>query len=337
MKKRLMIFSFFLLLGIALFVALIIKTGIAETWQTLRQFSLFNFLIILALSLLNFCLYVLRWDIILKHIHGYDKKLTFSKLFLHRMSGFALSYIIPSAQTGGEPMRILLLQHEGVATRSATSSVIIDKALEFAALFVFIGAGILLAVIDGSLPGKTEFLLIAVLIVLAAVIFLFYFCSVKNIGFFSSILKFFHLDRSKRFQNLINKITDVEHQMSFFYKKHGSTFLLLILISLVISAFLLLEHYLIARFMGVNLTFFQTFLVSTIPYLAFLVPIPGGLGLLEGGTAAIFALLGVNINAFVLVLIIRIRDVVFVLIGLTHASKQGIKMLKKSFSKNSSS
>ena len=83
--------------------------------------------------------------------------------------------------------------------------------------------------------------------------------------------------------------------------------------------------------MGVKLTFFQTFLASTIPYIAYVVPIPGGLGLLEGGHAAVFAALGVNINAFVLVFIIRMRDLVFVLAGLVHASKRSLTLLKESY------
>jgi len=371
MKKKLLIFLGFLILGIALFVSVIMKTGLDTIWLNLRQFSFLNFLFFLLLSTLNFGLYTLRWDIILRHIHapgeakGDDnshtpahasalhsnshvgtasphdsaeksvhQKVPFTRLFLHRMSGFALSYLTPSAQTGGEPLRILMLQHEGIPSHTAVTSVIIDKALEFAALFVFIGVGITLALIDGSLPANTQIIFGVILVVLLSIIAWFYYSSVKDIGFFSSILRFTHLTRFKRFKKMEEKLIEVEKQMAAFYKNHLKVFLFLIFISLIISAFLLLEHYLVARFMGVRLTFFQTFLASTIPYLAYIVPIPGGLGLLESGHAAIFALLGVNINAFVLVFIIRMRDMVFVLVGLIHASKQGVAMLKKAFKEN---
>ena len=333
MKKRLAVFILFLALGIALFAGVIIQTGVDEIWRNLRQFSFLNFLIFIFLSTLNFCLYTLRWDIILRRIQAPNEKVPFGRLFLHRMSGFALSYLTPTAQTGGEPLRIMMLQHDGIPSKTAASSVIIDKALEFASLIVFISVGIGLALIDGSLPAKTELIFGIIIVIFIAGVFWFYYSSVKDIGFFSSILRFTRLTKFSRIKRLEEKFLEIEGQMAAFYKNHLRVFILLILISLAISAFLLLEHYLVARFMGVRLTFFQTFLASTIPYLAYMVPIPGGLGLLEGGHAAMFALLGVNINAFVLVFIIRIRDLVFVMVGLLHASKQGVQMLKDAFTK----
>jgi len=333
LKKKLIFLALFLIIGIALFIGVILKTGIDEIWKTLSQFSLLNFLLFLALSVLNFALYTLRWDIILKKIHGQHHGIRFLRLFLHRMSAFALSYLTPSAQTGGEPLRVMLLEHDNIPPKTATASVIIDKALEFAALFVFIGMGIFLALLDSSLPNATRIVFIIILAFLITLIFWFYYSSVKKIGFFSSILRFTRLNKIKRVQKMEEKIIAVEAQMSEFYRNHLKTFFILIIISLVTTAFLLLEHYLVARFMGVRLTFFQTFMVSTIPYIAYVIPVPGGLGLLEGGHAAMFAALGVNTNAFVLVFIIRMRDLVFVLAGLVHASKRSLSLLKETYKK----
>lgn len=330
MKKRLLLLSAFLILGIALFVGVVLQTGIDEIWRNLRQFSLLHFFVFVGLSFLNFGLYTLRWHLILKSIS--NSAVGFWSLFLHRMSGFAISYLTPSAQTGGEPLRILLLHNDNVSTKTATSSVIIDKGLELTALFLFIAMGLVTALLDGSLPVEISSVVWGLLVLMFGAIFWFYYASMKNIGFFSSVLRFTRLNRFKRVKSLEERIIEVEQEMTRFYKHHVKTFLLLVVTSLVITSFLLLEHYLIARFMGVQLSFLQTFLVSTIPYVAFIVPIPGGLGILESGHAAIFAALGISINAFVLVFIIRIRDLTFVLIGLIHASKQGLVMLKRAFS-----
>ena len=327
--KRLIFFFFLLLIGIAFFIGVILQTGVNEIWVNLRQFKLLHFGIFVFLSTINFMLYTLRWHLIIKSIN--DHKLSFWQLFMHRMSGFAVSYITPTAQTGGEPLRAMLLHRDGVPSRTTASSVIIDKGLEFAALFIFIGAGIAIALLEGGLPGQMQIILGVLLFVLVGLIFWFYFSSVKNIGFFSSVLRFLRLNRFKKVKTFEDKIIEVEEEMAHFYKKHARVFIVLILISILIASFLLLEHWLIARFMGVNMTFLQTFLVSTIPYIAFVIPIPGGLGLLEGGHAAMFAALGISINAFVLVFIIRIRDLLFVLIGLIHASKNAVQMLKKAF------
>lgn len=334
MKKRLIIFSVFLIAGIALFIGMILQTGLEEIYANLRQFKLFHFGIFLALSTLNFMLYTLRWHLILKAIH--KKSFSFWQLFLHRMAGFGISYLTPSAQTGGEPLRILLLHDDGVRTKTATSSVIIDKGLELAALFLFITAGIAAAILDGTLPFGLDLILGTFFVFFFLMTFWFYYSSVKNIGFFSSILRALRLNKLNKIAQLEEKIVEIEEEMARFYKEHLRVFLILILISIVIVSFLLLEHYLIARFMGVHLTFMETFLVSTIPYVAFVIPIPGGLGILEGGHAAIFAALGISINAFVMVFIIRMRDLAFVFVGLIHASKQGVKMLKRAFSENNS-
>ncbi len=330
MKKRLVILSLFTALGIALFVGVVLQTGIDEIWRNLRQFSLLHFGVFVVLSFINFGLYTLRWHLILKAIT--HDPISFWSLFMHRMSGFALSYLTPSAQTGGEPLRILLLTHDKVPSKKAASSAVIDKGLEFAALFLFIGLGIFIALLDGSLPPEMNAIGWILLVFMSVAIFWFYFSSMKNIGFFSSILRFLRLNRFRRVQTFHDRILEVEEEMASFYKKHLAIFWLLIPISLVTTSFLLLEHYLVARFMGVHMTFLQTFLVSTIPYVAYMIPIPGGLGLLEGGHAAIFAALGISINAFVLVFIIRIRDLIFVFAGLVHASKQGVQMLRGAFS-----
>jgi uncharacterized protein (TIRG00374 family) len=338
MKKRLFIFLAFLLLGVALFVQAILRTGLEQIWLTLRGFSFLYFLIFISLSTLNFGLYTLRWKLILQRLHEkepfhmHPEHVSFFNLFLHRMAGFALSYITPTAQTGGEPLRIVLLHEDGVPVSTATSSVIIDKGLEFAALFTFIAIGIILGLIDGSLPTGSKVFFGIILLFFILIIFWFYYSSIKNIGFFSSVLKALRLDKFTRIEQTIEKIQIVEKQMSSFYMENASLFVILIIISVFITGFLLLEHFLVARFLGVHLTFMQTFLVSTIPYIAYIVPIPGGLGLLESGTAVMFSALGVEINAFVLVFIIRIRDLSFVFLGLIHASKRGLKMLQEAFS-----
>ncbi len=337
MKKRFIVFLLFLILGIGLFINAIVQTGLDQIWSTLRNFSFAFFLAYLVLSTLNFGLYTLRWHIILRRLLKREKlphlhrAITFLDLFFHRMAGFAISYITPMAQTGGEPLRILLLHRDGVRMSLSTASVIIDKALEFTTLMIFIFIGIALGLLDGSLPPGSRVFFGLVLIVFFMLIFWFYYASLKNIGFFSSLLRLFHLHKLTRIERFIRKIIKVEMQISAFYKQNGATFLVLVFISIFIIGFQLFEHYILALFFGVKMTFFQTFLVSTIPYLALIIPIPGGLGVLESGHAVMFALLGIQINAFVLVFIIRIRDFAFVLVGLIHASKEGLRMLHEAF------
>ncbi|MFC1647765.1 lysylphosphatidylglycerol synthase transmembrane domain-containing protein [Patescibacteria group bacterium] len=331
MVKRTFAFIFFLVIGIGLFVSVIVTTGVDSIVESLSKFSLLNFILLVVLSLLNFALFTLRWDMILHHHHE-GEKVPFYRLFLHRMSAYAVNYLTPSAQTAGEPVRLFFLQEEGVDTKDAVSTIVIDKIFEYTALILFIFSGVVVSMIEGSMfSGKIEIMLMAVILIFGGLIFWFYYATIKKIGFFSSLFRFFRLNKIKRIQKHEQSIIHVEEQMAMFYINNVGKFIFLLILSFATVLFMVLEHYLIAYFMGVNLSFLQSFLSATIPGISYLIPIPGALGMLEGSHAGIFALLGVSINVFVFVLIIRLRDLVFIFIGLAHASKQGIGMIKKSF------
>ena len=320
---------FFLVLGIILFISVIANTGFDSIVASLEKFSLINFIFLLLLSMANFALFTLRWDVILRHHHT-KTRIPFYRLFLHRMAGYAVNYLTPSMQTGSEPVRIYFLQDDGVDTKDAVSSCVIDKVFEYTALILFIFSGIAVSLIDGSIfSGKVEIMLGAVIIIFAGIIFWFYYSTIKKIGFFSSIFRFLRLNKIKRIAHYERGIIHVENQMAHFYTHHIRKFIILLILSLATVFFMVLEHYLVARFMGVKLTFLQSFLSATIPGFSYLLPIPGALGALEGSHAAIFTILGVSINVFVFVLILRLRDLVFILIGLAHASGHGIQMIYK--------
>lgn len=327
MVRRTFTFLFFLVIGITLFISILLDTGFESIAESLYSFSLLNFLFLLVVSLLNFCLFTLRWDIVLHHHHR-KKRVPFHRLFLHRMTAFAVSYLTPAAQTGGEPVRVFFLQEEGVDTRDAVSTVVIDKVFEYTALFVFIFSGVIVSIIEGSIfSGKIEIILSGMILFFAGLIFWFYYSTIKNIGFFSSIFRLLRLNKIKRIAKYEKNIIRVEKKMAFFYRNHIWKFVFLMAISFIMVFFMVFEHYLVARFLSVHLSFLQSFLAATIPGVSYIIPVPGALGMLEGSHAAIFTLMGVSINVFVFVLILRLRDLVFIGIGLVHASRYGIQML----------
>lgn len=334
MVKRTFFFLLFLVIGISLFLSILFNTGLEEIGKTLSEFSLLHFIIFLFLSLLNFGLFTLRWGIILRH-HDKKHKVPFYRLFFHRMSAYAVSYLTPSATTGGEPVRIFFLQEEGVPTKSAISSTVIDKVFEYTALILFIFSGVIVSIFEGSIfSGKVELMLVGFLILFGGLIFWFYYATIKHIGFFSSILRFLRLNKIRWVKKCEKAIIHIEKQMAHFYTQNVLKFIFLMFLSFCTVFFMVWEHFLIALFLGVNLTFLQSFLSATLPGIAYIIPVPGALGVLEGSHAGIFAILGVSINVFVFVLIIRIRDLIFILIGLGHASKHGIQMIYRSFRQN---
>lgn len=329
-NRKSVFFVLFLLLGIVLFAHSIYTSGIGNIIKVLKEFSLLKFMILVGLSFLNFYLYSLRWELIVKVLFK-DKKIPSSTFFWDRMAGYALSYVTPTAQLGGEPLRIMLIEEEGVPKSVGTSSIIIDKALEISTLIIFISSGILVALFDSRIDFAMKTVIGPMGLIMLFLVFWFYYTSINGIGFFSSIYKFLHLKKIKRLEHLEAELNSFEKEMNAFYKHNPRSLLILIAISIFTIVFILAEHFLVAWFMGVRLTFLQAFLASTIPYIAYLLPVPGGIGVLESGHATIFLLLGVSINAFAFVFIIRLRDFIFVLLGLIRGWHKGVKVMKKEF------
>ena len=100
------------------------------------------------------------------------------------MSAYAVNYLTPSAQTAGEPVRIFFLQEEGVKTKEAVSTIVIDKVFEYTALILFIFSGVVVSLVEGTVfTGKIEVILIGIILLFGGLIFWFYYATIKKIGF----------------------------------------------------------------------------------------------------------------------------------------------------------
>ncbi len=330
MKIKTIIFVISLIFGIGLFVIQFLHTGIDQFLHALKEFSLLKFIIFVAISFINFYLFSIRWKMVIDALHK-GKPVSTMACFLDRMAGYAVSYVTPVAQLGGEPLRLMLIEEEGVPKRTAVSSIIIEKALEISTMVLFISMGIVIAILEPAVSIQTKLPLGLIALLMIFGVFWFYFTSFRGIGFFTSISKILHLGKIRRLELMEKKLETFEKEMNLFYKNHRSIFKYLVVLCIITVGVILAEHFLVAYFMGVQLNFLQTFMISTIPYIAYLLPIPGGLGVLEGGAASVFLLHGININSLAYVFIIRLRDFIFVLMGLVRGSQKGISIMKKEF------
>ncbi len=320
--KRIGGFVFLLLVGLAILAGLIWKEGPQNVVMTLLAFGFAPFAAYVVTSMINFALYVYRWRVIVNEGLPRKQRLGFLRLYLHRMSGYAFMYILPLSIFGSEPIRVGLLAEDGVPVKHATSSVVIDLAFETTAFIFFIAIGFILAIVSGVALGNAGVIVGAGLLIFMAVVGTFYYATVSGKGFFQIIFRSLRLNRVKRFHHVEEWLKGMEAQMTTFLRDRPLMILWLLILSMVMISFRTFENWFIAHFLGVSLNFTQALLSSTIPGFALLIPVPGGLGFLEASNTGLFALLGVTINALALVLIIRLRDAVFMAIGLAHASGQ---------------
>lgn len=309
-------------IGGALFVFLVQKAGPALIWESLVSFGLGSFAFFVGISILNFGLYTLRWKIILEEMEK-KKGVSFVRLFFHRMSGFATGYLTPGAQVAGEPVRVALLATEGISAQTATSSVVLDLAFEISAFLLYVVFGMVLALTTGVGLGTFGIVAYISLAMLVTLMTLFFVSVGKGWNIFHIFFKRPFFKNHKRIQRFAEWMLGVEEIMTHFFAGRVKMLAMVILLSLVMTGFRAVEVWFIAGAFGESLTLSGSILLSTIPGLALLAPVPGGLGLLEASTAAMLATLGLRTPAVAFTMIIRLRDFLFITVGALHGIREG--------------
>ena len=314
---KLLSFTITLAAGAAIFVWFLDRYDTEDTFAILNDFGLFAFFGFVAISLANFSLLGWRWQMAVNE-HALERKLSFWTVVRHRMSGYAVSYLTPSAQVGGEPLRIALLHKDGVPIAHATSSVILDVVFEIAGFIIYIALGLFISLFQNVLPTRVEWAVGSALAVIACAIVLFFLSITSSRGFFSTGMRLLLPRRFALARKLEPKLLRVESLMRETLRRNPHLILWMLGISIITVAFRGVEVAYLAYFLGHPVGVVEAILLSSIPGLALLVPIPSALGVLEGSTAGIVALLGLALNPIALVLLIRFRDVIFIILGVAH-------------------
>ncbi len=316
-----------LILGGGIFAWLVFKTGPESIVTSLALFGWLPFAGFVSISLVNFCLYTFRWKLILDRMTLNAVHIPFHRLFLHRMSGFAAGYLTPAAQVAGEPVRVAMLRSDNVPLKEATGSVVLDLAFEISTYVIYVLAGLVLAFIQGL--GASNQLLgpLIFIIILAGCLLAFFLFTVSGAGFFHRLLRIFQLTRFKPVAQFENWLAETEGLMSKFFVGRLPIIFFIIVLSFTMAAFRAIEVAFITNFLGVSITLRDAFLMSTLPGVALLLPIPAGLGVFEGSNAAMFSVLGLKVNAVAYTIIIRLRDFLFIAFGITHAVRRGEKLI----------
>ena len=335
MKRRvargLLFFGSFAI-GLAVFAYLIYKEGWDAIVGSLSDFGIWPFIGFVALSLFNFVLYSWRWQLITNAHLSKEKRIPLRRMYLHRMAGYAVSYLTPAAQVGGEPVRIGMLVSDGATGKQATSSVALDITIELIAYISFIVAGVILAVVSGVSSGASLIWIGGVLALALIGLFAILIALSRGSYIVKRFVRVLQLGRVKRLRGLVDWLIETEQLMHTFVKGRTGLLLGVSLLAFVVISFRVVEAFYIAYFFGLTLTFAQAFLIATLPGIALLLPVPAGVGVFEGGFAAVFTVLGVPLASVAFALIIRLRDAVFIMIGSIHAARQGGDWLRRQLS-----
>lgn len=294
---------------------------LGEIWLTLRQLRVWQIILLLFLNGLVIALMTARWWII---VRAENRRVPFLPLVGYRLSAFGLSYFTPGPQVGGEPLQVIYLQrYHGLSYARATSAVIMDKLLEFLVNFLLLAVGawavfrVGLIPDSGSRPFVSQIGLGALLVWPLVHILLMY----QGILPLSAILRAqpFLPQKTK----VLRLVFASERMAASFCQRHFPALLAAVGVSLLAVAGIVAEYVLMLGFLDIRLSALQVFAALTALQLAFLMPLPGGLGALEASQVFALGVFGHPASAAIgLTLVMRARDILNSGLGLLLAGKR---------------
>lgn len=307
-------------IGLLIWAARDIDT--VSIWRAVRRLSALQLALLTLVNLIVLLSLSGRWWVVLD---GLGHRVHYVLLSAYRLAAFGLSYFTPGPQFGGEPLQIYLLRsrHE-VPTPSATASVTLEKAIDLVGNFTFLLVGLVLIArlefFDGRAGGGLIMLAAALLGVPVALLW-----SISRgwrplsalMGKFPPVLT----RRLSDWSRWETGVLAIEIEMTLFFREKPFHLLAAMAFSLMTWVLLVMEYWLLLRFLELRLDLVETVAVLTTARLAFLTPLPGGLGALEAGQAFAFQRLGFTLSEGLTVgLLIRTRDVIFGGVGLLLGS-----------------
>lgn len=269
-----------------------------------------GFVAVVALTLVCFAW---RWRMLLATL---EPAPSLWVLTLHRAAGQSLGALIPSARIGGDPLRAWLSTRSGVTSASAITSVAVDRVLEIgaAAPFSVIFAGILVQ------QGVPELQNALVTVSLGAIALgLGVAVTTPRLrsgrGLVTAFVRTTRLDRFQLVQQHMDVIEDAEEAAT---RLVASRRLILsaFLVGLATNLVVLFEFWLLLAAFGLPSNGVAIVAAIFGTAVAHQLPVPGGVGVLEGGLMWLFSMLGYPPEVGLAVgLSVRLRELVWALPG----------------------
>lgn len=299
-----------LLLGLALLVVLVIENDPRAILTSIRQLSWRLAVIVLFPAVLVATLDTLGW-----RFAFLEDRVPFGWLLPARMAGEAFNLTTPTGAVGGEIVKAWLIRPRAGMAQSVPS-VIVAKTTITIAQGLFLLVGIVLA--RGTFPSSSPMMIAMQVLLAIEVVALAGFVVAQTRGLLArgeQILRALRLYRAAGPGGLV-RVDDV---LVRFYRTKRGRLALSILFHFLAWLLGSLESWLILQFLGLPVSLVEATVIeafgASIRFATFV--IPGSLGALEGGYAAIFAVLGPGSSAGLsFTLVRRMREAVWVLAGL---------------------
>lgn len=313
--------ALFLLIGIATLGYMIHVIGAEVIWLNIRKTGYWFFPII-GIWLVVYILNAMAFKAIIHEPRIKGSNIPFLSVLRITISGYAINYITPFVALGGEPYRIMELK-KFVGTNKATSSVLLYGLMHMFSHLLFWLLSIILIVF--VLPMDATLLLGLLIAFLVGLLVMFWFLRVYRNGVTISTFKLFQrIPYVRRWAKPFAEakaasLAEIDEQIRILYMERKPAFYNSLILEILSRVVTCLEIYFAALAIGLDMSFMDSLIISSasslFANLIFFLPMQ--LGTREGGL--VLALQSVGFkgdNGIFIGLITRIREIVWIVIGL---------------------
>jgi hypothetical protein len=263
-----------------------------------------------------------RWRLVLRGV-GLSPSLT--ALSLHGAAGQSVSMLVPSARLGGDAVRAYLLAQDDVPAHACIASVAVDRVLDMGATVAFavVFATMLLQAGVPALGGVLVTMLVGAIGLIAGV-----WVTVRRLGSGRSVVT--ALARSTR----LDRLGPVARTMEVLTAAEGAAAALVaerarmsaaFVLGVVLNVMVLVEYWLLLRAFGLPADPLAVVAAIFGVGAASSMPVPAGVGVLEGSQMFLFSVLGHAPEVGLAVgLAVRLRMLIWVAPGLLHLAVRGV-------------
>ncbi|MBN2053039.1 flippase-like domain-containing protein [Candidatus Woesearchaeota archaeon] len=301
-------------LAVALLLFVILKYPFKEVLSTFSNITPRLLIAYLAVSFTIMFLFAVRWNYVMKSL---GLKLTLWESFSFRLIDYGLTYITPSGKAGGEPIRAALLTRKGISFKEGLANVTTDKTIELSVSIGFFVMGLLLLALGHPLPILLRIFLVVLCTLLIFLVWKFYSRILRGKSVFNALFRVFRLHKIKSLAKYEQSIIDFEKPIIKFYNEKRKAFFIALGLSFLSLMMSLVEFKLVLLMLGIDAPLGVVFMVLSVVGIAFMVPVPMGLGSLEAFQAALFSVLKIgSASGIGLAMITRARDMIWVMIAI---------------------
>ncbi len=290
---------------------------LATITQTISTLSPAQWFAWFGLNLAIILLATQRWWVITQLL---KLPVRFGELLMMRQAGQAVSFITPGPQFGGEPLQIFWLwKRSKLPIHSALLALGLDRFYELWINFsvLIFSVALLLATLASQDVVWQNVLVGLVLILLSLTLggWLILKQPKRVLFWLKKVTVYWH--HHPRLQHLEAHWQHLGSDLQRAIKEQKPALFLAFILSLLGWGGLIAELWLLLSFFDLALDFSDFMVILVAMRLAFLLPLPGGLGTLESSLFWAFQYLSLPTSAVLgLIALMRLRDVLVLLVGL---------------------